>query len=58
MSKYASLNDLKQVAKAFCNKMGYTYIFANEYKFGYEDKSGNLWTMSYFELEDFLKELK
>lgn len=58
MSKYASLNELKEVAKAFCKKFGYTYIFANEYKFGYEDKNENLWTMSYFELEDFLKELK
>lgn len=58
MSKYASLYDLKQVAKAFCKKFGYTYIFANEYKFGYEDAKGGLWTMSYFELEDYLKGVK
>ena len=56
MSKNASLEELKAVAKAYCKKMGYTYIFANEYKFGFEDKNGNLWTMSYFELADKLKE--
>ena len=55
MSKYATLNELKQIAKAYCKKMGYTYIFANEYKFGFEDKNGSLWTLSYFELEDILR---
>lgn len=52
------LQELKAVAKAYCKKMGYEYIFANEDKFGFEDKNGNLWTMTYFDLEDKLKEMK
>ena len=55
MSKYATLGELKEVAKAYCKKMGYTYIFANEYKFGFEDKNGSLWTMTYFDLAERLK---
>lgn len=55
MSKYAKLEELREVAKAYCKKMGYTFIFANEYKFGFEDKNGNLWTLTYFELADKLK---
>ena len=57
MGKYASLGELREVAKAYCKKMGYTFIFANEYKFGFEDKNGGLWTLSYFELEEKLKEM-
>lgn len=57
MSKYATLSELKEVAKAYCKKMGYEFIFANEYKFGFEDKNGGLWTLSYFELEEKLKEM-
>ena len=57
MGKYASLGELKEVAKAYCKKMGYEFIFANEYKFGFEDKNGGLWTLSYFELEEKLKEM-
>lgn len=56
MSNYASLEELKAVAKAYCKKMGYEFIFANEYKFGFQDKNGNLWTLTYFELVDKLKE--
>lgn len=57
MGKYASLGELREVAKAYCKKMGYEFIFANEYKFGFEDKNGGLWTLSYFELEEKLKEM-
>lgn len=57
MGKYASLEELREVAKAYCKKMGYEFIFANEYKFGFEDKNGGLWTLSYFELEEKLKEM-
>lgn len=57
MGKYASLGELKEIAKAYCKKMGYEFIFANEYKFGFEDKNGGLWTLSYFELEEKLKEM-
>ena len=57
MGKYASLGELKEIAKAYCKKMGYEYIFANEYKFGFQDKNGGLWTLTYFELEEKLKEL-
>ena len=58
MSKYASLEELKAVAKAYCKKIGYEFIFANEYKFGFMDKNENLWTLTYFELEEKLKELE
>lgn len=47
--------ELTKVAKAYCDKMGYTFIFANEDKFGFEDKQGGLWTLDYFELERKLK---
>lgn len=57
MGKYASLGELKEIAKAYCKKMGYEFIFANKYKFGFEDKNGGLWTLSYFELEEKLKEM-
>ena len=57
MGKYASLGELKEIAKAYCKKMGYEFIFANEYKFGFEDKNGGLWTLSYFELKEKLKEM-
>lgn len=50
------LKQLEEIAKAYCKKMGYIYIFANEYKFGFEDKQGGLWTMTYYELENKLKE--
>lgn len=57
MGKYASLGELKGIAKAYCKKMGYEFIFANKYKLGFEDKNGGLWTLSYFELEEKLKEM-
>ncbi len=53
----AKLEELKEIAKTYCKKMGYEYIFANEYKFGFQDKNGGLWTLTYFELEEKLKEL-
>lgn len=56
MGKYATLNELKEIAKAYCRKMGYEYIFANDYKFGFMDKNEQLWTLDYFELENKLKE--
>ena len=43
------------MAKAYCKKMGYKFIFANEDKFGFETKGGQLWTLDYIELEDKLK---
>lgn len=55
MGKYAKIEELKEIAKAYCKKMGYEFIFANEYKFGFADKNGGLWTLSYFELEEKLK---
>lgn len=56
MSKH--LKELTDIAKAYCKKMNYTFIFANEYKFGFETKSGELYTLTYFDLEDKLKEMK
>ena len=58
MGKYASLGELREVAKTYCRKMGYKFIFANEYKFGFEDENGNLWTLTYFDLAEKLQELK
>lgn len=51
------LEELKAIAKAYCKKMNYTFIFANEYKFGFEDKNKNLWTLTYYELAEKLKEV-
>lgn len=56
--RYATKEELEEVAKAYCEKMGYTFIFANEDKFGFETKDGQLWTLDYFELADKLKENK
>lgn len=58
MGRYATKEQLTEVAKAYCKKMGYTFIFANENKFGFEDKQGGLWTLDYFELVEKLKELE
>lgn len=54
MAKYATKEQLTEVAKAYCKKMGYEFIFANEDKFGFMDKNEQLWTLSYFELADLL----
>ena len=53
----AKIDELREIAKAYCKKMGYKFIFANEYKFGFDDKQGGLWTLTYFELESKLKEM-
>ena len=58
MGKYASEHELKQVAKAYCKKMGYEFIFANGQKFGFQDKNGNLWSITYHELYEILKNKK
>ena len=58
MGRYATKSELTQVAKAYCKKMGYTFIFANEYKFGFETQNGGLYTLTYFDLEEKLKELE
>lgn len=55
MARYASVEELEEVARAYCKKMGYEFIFANEYKFGFETKDGQLWTLDYFELAEKLK---
>lgn len=47
--------ELEEIAKAYCKKMNYEFIFANDFKFGFEDKQGGLWTMTYLELADKLK---
>jgi hypothetical protein len=51
------LEQLQEIAREYCRQMGYTYIFANEYKFGFETKQGGLWTMTYDELAEKLKEM-
>lgn len=56
MSKYSE--DLQEVARAYCKKMGYNFIFANDYKFGFETPDGQLWTLDYFELGEQLKKMK
>lgn len=50
-----NIDELTKIAQIYCKKMNYTFIFANEYKFGFEDKNGNLWTLTYFELAEKLK---
>ena len=50
------LDELKAIAKEYCKQMNYEFIFANEYKFGFQDSKGGLWTMSYTELVEKLKE--
>ena len=57
MGRYASIGELREIAKTYCKKMGYEFIFANEYKFGFADKNENLWTLTYFELAEKLKEM-
>lgn len=52
----AKIDELKAVAREYCRQKGYEFIFANEYKFGFQDKNEQLWTMTYFELESKLKE--
>lgn len=54
--KKSILEQLQEIAVTYCNKMGYKFIFANENKFGFEDANGNLWTLTYFELEEKLKQ--
>ena len=49
------LQEVTAIAKGYCKKFGYTFIFANDWKFGFEDKDGNLWTLTYMELVDKLK---
>ncbi len=58
MNKEKIKTELKEIAKKYCEKMNYTFIFANEQKFGFEDKKGNLWTLTYFELYEKLRGLK
>lgn len=36
------LEQLEEIARAYCKKMNYTFIFANEYKFGFEDEQEKL----------------
>ena len=52
------IEELEKIAKAYCKKMGYEFIFANEYKFGFQTKYGGLFTLNYFELEQKLKEIE
>lgn len=56
MAKKTYKEEVTEIAKAYCKKMKYEFIFANEYKFGFETKDGQLWTMDYFELENALKQ--
>ena len=56
MKQEKMVEELTAIAKEYCRQMGYEFIFANEYKFGFQDKNGQLWTNTYFELEELLKE--
>ncbi|MBO7614817.1 MAG: hypothetical protein J6T15_03880 [Bacilli bacterium] len=58
MAKKTYKEEVIEIAKAFCKKYDYEFIFANEDKFGFQTKDGSLWTMNYFELEDILKNKK
>ena len=52
---YATKEELTQVAKKYCEREGYEFLFANEEKFGFQDKNGQLWTLDYFGLYDILR---
>ena len=55
MAKKTYKEEVTEIAKAYCKKMGYEFIFANEDKFGFQTKDEQLWTMDYYELADALK---
>ena len=55
MGKYATKEELVEVAKKYCEKMGYTLLFANEDKFGFETKNGELVCLTYIDLYEKLK---
>ena len=48
------LQELTEIAKAFCKKYGYEFMFANEIKFGYMTKDEQFWTVYYTDLADML----
>lgn len=54
MAKMTYLQEVTEIAKAFCKKFNYEFVFANENKFGYKDSDDQFWTLSYFELADIL----
>lgn len=53
--KKTYLQELTDIAKAYCKKYNYEFIFANENKFGFMDKNEQMWTLSYYELADMLE---
>ena len=57
MGMYFSDKEKKQwaeVCKAYCRRHGYNLLFVNNYKFGFEDSRGNLFTMT---VEDLIEAL-
>lgn len=56
MAKKTYKEEVTEIAKAYCKKMGYKFIFANEDKFGFQTKDGQFWTLDYFGLADKLKQ--
>jgi hypothetical protein len=50
-------SELLEVAKAFCEKIGATLIYVNEYEIGYETKNGALTHKSWYEIAEILANL-
>lgn len=58
MEQTKKKKELEEIAKRYCEIKGYTFIFANEYKFGFQDENEQLFTISYYELYNILYEEK
>ena len=48
------MSEYEEIAKAFCKRFGYEYIFANEYKVGFATPDGSMWTNSWLEVGEKL----
>ena len=56
MNKEHMLDELKRIGRAYCEKNGWKFIFANEDKLGFEDKDEQLYTITWHEMHDMIKE--
>lgn len=48
--------ELEEVAQAYCDKMGYELLFVNEYRFGFQTKDEQMYTLTWYGLADKLAE--
>lgn len=53
------MSEHEQIAKKFCEKMGYTLLFVNEYKIGVEKPdTREMFTMTWKEMAERLEEVQ